>query len=263
MKIAVVGAGGHGRVVLDILRNNHQFEVVGFLDANTALQGQTVDDLPVLGDMSRVPDLAKLGIGAVIVAIGDNQVRSSYAAAFEKARISLVSAIHPRASIADNAQVGKNAVIATGVNVCAHVVIGDSTVLNTGCIVDHESRICNGAHICPGVRLAGHVLVKESAFVGIGATVIQGVTIGESAVVGAGAVVLEDVPAYATVVGVPARSVRASHIRDAAAGHRVTGSEEQRMPSTADLEPARSMVRPRRQRPMVRPEEVLAGSARG
>ena len=260
MKIAIVGAGGHGRVVLDIVRNNHQFEVVGFLDANTSLRGQTVDDLPVLGDMSRVPDLAKLGIGAVIIAIGDNQVRRSYAGAFERARISLVSAIHPSASIADNAQVGKNVVIAAGANVCAHVIIGDSAILNTGCIVDHESRICTGAHVCPGVRLAGHVLVKESAFVGIGATVIQGVTIGESAVVGAGAVVLEDVPAYATVVGVPARSVRASHMRDAA-GKRTASGGEQGETSTADLEPARSMVRPQRRRPTVRPEEeVLVGA---
>jgi len=163
--------------------------------------------------------------------------------------VSLVSAIHPSASIADNARIGKNVVITSGSTICAHVIVEDSALLNTGCIIDHESTIRAGAHICPGVRLAGHVTVQESSFVGIGATVIQGVTIGECAVVGAGAVVLEDVPAYSTVVGVPAALVKASHVPSATSTQR---------PSTADVHPARSLVsRPKRRR-LVQPEPVPA-----
>ena len=230
MRIVIVGAGGHGRVVLDILRCNHQFELVGFLDANAALHGTDIDGLPLLGDISLIGNFAQLDIDAAVVAIGDNRTRLSYALAFEKAGAPLVSAIHPSSNIAATAHVGKNVVIATGTNVCTHVTIEDSAILNTGCIVEHESHIHNAAHICPGVRIAGHVTVERSAFVGIGATVIQGVTIGESAIVGAGAVVLEDVPPYCTVVGVPARPVRRSHLHEGKAtpGH-----------STADLEPAK------------------------
>ncbi len=212
MKIVIVGAGGHGRVVLDILRNNHQFDIAGFIDSNSALHGQTMDGIEILGDLSLIAKFPELGIGGSIVAIGDNRIRQAYAQTLEKAGVSLVSAIHPAASIAGNANIGKNVVIAAGANVCAHVTIEDSVILNTGCIIDHESTIHKSAHICPGVRIAGHVKIKQAAFVGIGATIIQGITIGESAVVGAGAVVLEDVNPYSTVVGVPARVVKKSHV---------------------------------------------------
>lgn len=250
MKIAIVGAGGHGRVVLDILKHNHQFDVVGFLDANPLLHNRVVDGIPVLGDTSIIPQFRRLDVGAVVIAIGDNQIRCQYAEVFTKAGVSLVSAIHPNASIANTADIGKNVVIAAGTIICAHVIIEDTVVLNTGAIVDHESVIRSGAHICPGVRLAGHVLVEERAFVGIGATVIQGVTIGESAVVGAGAVVIEDVPPYSTVVGVPAKIIKKHHLPQ-------TQEKESLQVSTADLEPARSIVsRPTRRRLVDLPEPL-------
>lgn len=241
MKIVIIGAGGHGRVVLSILRANHQFDVVGFLDANPALLHQNIDNLPIIGDFSLVGQLRQMGIEGAIVAIGDNRVRKNYAEKLQQADVTLVSAIHPSATITHNGLIGSNVVIAAGVNVCAHTVIEDSVILNTGCIIDHESTVHKAVHICPGVKLAGHVTVQELAFVGIGAIVIQGITIGQSAVVGAGAVVLTQVPAFTTVVGVPARIVKSSHLP--------------RIPvdvciSTADLEPARSLVkRPKRRGP--------------
>jgi len=251
MNIAIVGAGGHGRVVLDILRTSHQFHVVGFLDGNADLANNTIDGVEVLGDLSLIPSCPELGIQAVVIAIGDNVVRSSYADKFTEARVNLVNAIHPSASIAATAAVGKNVVIAAGVSLCTHVTVEDSAICNTGCIIEHESHIGPAVHICPGVRLAGHVNVERSAFVGIGATVIQGVTIGEAAIIGAGAVVLQDVPAYATVVGVPARVVRTTRVLSEPRERREAGAAAI---STADLEPARSLIsRPVRRAPMSPP----------
>ncbi|MBN2376942.1 MAG: acetyltransferase [Sedimentisphaerales bacterium] len=212
MKIVIVGAGGHGRVVLDILRNNHQFEVVGFLDSNPALHNNFVDGIEVFGDLSALGRAHEFGFRGAVIAIGDNRIRQAYAETVEKSGIGLVSAIHPTATIADTATIGKNVVIAAGAKVCTHVSIEDSAICNTGCIIDHESHIGKAVHICPGVRMAGHVNVQQAAFIGIGATVIQNITIGEAAVIGAGAVVIGDVAAYSTVVGVPAKVVKHSHL---------------------------------------------------
>jgi sugar O-acyltransferase (sialic acid O-acetyltransferase NeuD family) len=255
MKIIIIGAGGHGRVVLDILRNSHQVEVAGFIDADNALHHKFIDGIEVLGDFSLLQQFGKLCVGGAIVAIGDNRIRNSYAQAMEKIGISLVNAIHPAATIAGNAHIGKNVVIAAGVTICTHAVIADSVICNTGCIIDHESTIRQAAHICPGVKIAGHVKIGELAFVGIGSTVVQSVEVGESAVVGAGAVVLRDVPAYSTVVGVPAHIAKTSHLPN------VSVSDDLQT-STADLEPARSIVtRPKRRRPvpvasLLKPQQV-------
>jgi sugar O-acyltransferase (sialic acid O-acetyltransferase NeuD family) len=209
MKIAIVGAGGHGRVVLDILMQAGTHEVAGFVDSNPALVGRRIDGRPVLGASENMAALRdQHAIEGVVIAIGDNGVRRDFADRLEQLGFKLVNAIHPSANIARNVTLGNNLVIAAGALVGAHCHVGDSVILNTGCIVDHESLIGPGSHICPGARLAGRVSVDAGAFVGIGATVIQNIRIGYEAVVGAGAVVIRDVEPMSTVVGVPAQCIR-------------------------------------------------------
>ena len=208
-RVLILGAGGHGRVVLDILKQAVHDEVVGFLDNNADIHGRRVDGVPVLGAIAGLAAVAEqAGCEGVVIAIGDNGVRRGLAQQVDEAGLDLVDAIHPSAALARNVTVGKNVVIAAGVVVCAHCQIGNSVILNTGCIVDYQTMIGEGSHICPGVRIAGRVKVEPGAFIGIGATIIPKVTVGCESIVGAGAVVIEDVPALATVVGVPARPVK-------------------------------------------------------
>ena len=207
-KIVIIGAGGHGRVILDILRAANDYHPVGFIDANTALHGRRIDGLKILGDLSILEFLKFQDVTGAIVAIGDNGIRREYVEQIKNIDIKLINAIPPSANIAANVTLGQNIVIASGALVCAHCQIGNSVILNTGCIVDHESVIANSAHICPGAKLAGRVIVESGAFVGIGATVIQNIRIGSGAIVGAGAVVINDVPPAATVVGVPAKIIK-------------------------------------------------------
>ena len=209
-RVLILGAGGHGRVVLDILLQAGGGEVVGFLDNNPAVHGRrmtgcgpgAIDDLPAIA--------ARLDARGVIVAIGDNGTRRGLARRVHHAGLKLVNAVHPSASLAHNATLGRNVVVAAGVVVCAHCQIGDSVILNTGCIIDHQTMIGEGSHVCPGVRIAGRVKVESGAFLGIGATVVPKVTIGCEAVVGAGAVVIEDVDPLSTVVGVPAQPIKSA-----------------------------------------------------
>jgi len=210
MGTIIVGAGGHGRVVLDIFRQAHNVNPVGFIDANPALHGKFIDGVEVIGGAADIAALTAAGVDSALVAIGDNATRNIYAQALQANGIRLVNAIHPKACVADTARLGRTVVIAAGAVVCAHCRIGDSSIINTASIVDHESIIGRSAHVCPGARLAGRVTVEDFAFIGIGATVIQCLTIGRGGTVGAGAVVLRDVSAFTTVVGVPARVIRES-----------------------------------------------------
>ena len=210
MDVIILGAGGHGRVVLDILLQAGKHKPIGFLDNNEALSGRRIDGLPVLGGMERLQDIHERGITGAIVAIGNNGVRRAFGDVIEREGLQLINAVHPSAQLARSVSLGKGVVVAAGALVCTHCQIGDYAILNTGCIVDHESMIGTSAHVCPGVRLAGHVTVESGAFVGIGATVVQNVRIGFEAIVGAGAVVTQDVDSMTTVVGVPARVVKDS-----------------------------------------------------
>ena len=211
-RCVVLGCGGHGRVVLDILTNAGGYEVVGFVDSNPEMAGRRVDGIEVLGHPDELPRLREtFALECGIVAVGDNGARRALGDHLEKVGLTLINAIHPSANLARNVSLGRNTVVAAGALVCAHCQIGDSVILNTGCIVDHESLIGTASHICPGARVAGRVTIESGAFVGIGATIIQNTRVGYEAVVGAGAVVISDVAPMSTVVGMPAREVKAIH----------------------------------------------------
>lgn len=208
MKIFIWGAGGQGRVVLDILRQNKNYEVFGFLDSDTALKGEVVDGIKIYGGKEMLENFKKMGVDAGIVAVGDNQDRSKISNYLRTKKFKLVNAIHPRATIATNASIGSNVTIAAGAIICAHASIDDDVIINTGAIVEHENIICRGCHIASGVKLAGSVIIKEKTFVGIGAVVIENIKIGPSSVIGAGSIVINNVPEGVVAVGVPARIIK-------------------------------------------------------
>ncbi len=208
MDIVIVGAGGHGKVVLEIVRAAGQHNPVGFVDADSALAGREVGGVPVIGPVNTLPRLRQQRVGGAIIAIGDNRARVRYAAILAEHGFELVNAIHPTASVGPTAHIGRNVVIGAQAAITAEARIGDSVIINTGAIVEHECEIGEGAHVCPGVALAGRVRIGRGAFIGLGSRVIQCRRIGEFATVGAGAVVIEDVPDGASVVGVPARVIK-------------------------------------------------------
>jgi UDP-perosamine 4-acetyltransferase len=208
MDVILIGAGGHGRVVLDILRAGGVHNPIGFLDADPELAGQSINGVPVLGQINLLPKLKTQKIRGAIISIGDNHARRSYAQKLAAQGFELLNAVHPASHVSGTAKLGRNVVVAAGAVICTDARLGDSVIVNTAAVIDHECEIGQAAHICPAAALAGRVRVGEECFIGLGCRIIQCIRIGDRATVGAGAVVIEDVCEDATAVGVPARVIK-------------------------------------------------------
>lgn len=211
MDIVILGAGGHGKVVLDILRASSEHNVVGFLDADRSLAGSTVGGVPVIGAMNLLPKLRQQReIAGAIVAIGDNRTRRSCAAVVAEHGVELINAIHPAAILSPTATIGRNVVIAAGAVVCVDARIADSVIINTSAVIDHEAEVGEAAHITPGALIAGRAQIGAGAFIGLGAKIIQCLKVGDESIIGAGSVVIRDIPARVTAVGVPATVIKSA-----------------------------------------------------
>ena len=205
--VVIVGAGDHGRVVLELLRACGA-NVLGFVEPseNRPHRREMVDGLPIIGDLHEHAGWADEGIGFV-AALGDNRARR---AAFERCtQLGLVpvAAVHPTAHLLSGARIEPGATVCAGVVIGLAAWVGPNAIVNTAASVDHDGRIGAHASVGPGVHLAGRVTVEDGAFVGIGAAVREGVTIGEWALVAGGAMVVRDVRAGSRVAGVPAREL--------------------------------------------------------
>jgi sugar O-acyltransferase (sialic acid O-acetyltransferase NeuD family) len=209
--ILIWGAGGHGKVVADLIRAcGHR--VAGFIDADERKLGTVAEPggaCVTLSEADLVPHLEAAGLPAgassVVCAIADNSVRS---------RICLLlgrhlppALVHPTAVVSPSARIGVGTVVFPGAVINANASVGDGVIINSAAVVEHDCVIGAGTHVSPGVVLAGGVILGAATWIGAGATIIPLVHVGAAAVVGAGAVVLADVPPGTTVVGVPARAI--------------------------------------------------------
>jgi UDP-perosamine 4-acetyltransferase len=208
MRVVIIGAGGHARVVLDILRYNHEIKVVGFINKFVKHPNEKIDGIPIIGDTSVLPKLIKKGIKNFIVAVGDNKIRASYFKRLIQMGMVPINAIHPTAIIAKNAKIGRGVVVAAGSIICPEARIGNNVIINTGAIVEHHDVIEDHVHIAPGIKSSGDVTVGTGSFIGVGTTIIQKIRIGRNVVVGAGSVIIRDVPDNTVVVGVPTRTIK-------------------------------------------------------
>ncbi|MCL0053826.1 acetyltransferase [Dehalococcoidia bacterium] len=209
-RVVGFGAGGHARVVIEILRLVGGYTLYGLLDPKQELWNSRVLDVPVLGDDSLLDDLYSQGIGQAFIGLGstaDTRPRQDLYHKARRAGYEIVSAVHPQAVISPSAALGSGITVTAGVIINADARLGDNVIVNTGAIVEHDCSIGDHVHIATGARLASTVRVGNGAHIGIGATIRQNITIGEGAVVGAGAVVVKNVSPRSVVVGVPARSI--------------------------------------------------------
>ena len=207
LKTVIIAASGHGKVVLDILQQNENIEITGFIDDDPNLHGKSVNGIHIIGDFSMVSNMIdKIDRG--IVAIGDNHTRAEFFKTLHDIGLQTITAIHPSAIIAKTAMIGNGTVVAANAAINPSAEIGDNCIINTGATIDHDIFIADHVHISPGVNLAGNVSVSEYSHIGIGASIINGIVIGKNATVGAGAVVTKDVPDNAVVAGIPAKIIK-------------------------------------------------------
>jgi sugar O-acyltransferase (sialic acid O-acetyltransferase NeuD family) len=209
--IVIVGAGGHGQVVADVLSNATAFgadmQPIGYVDDNPSLAGRRLLGLPVLGP---VESLSRIPHDGVVVAIGDNTIRRAVFETLGARNERLVIARHPSAIIADGVQIGRGTMICAGVIVNPGAIVGENVILNTGCSIDHHNHIRDHVHVAPRACTGGDVTVGAGVLIGIGAVVMPGRTLGAGSTVGAGALIQQDVAESTVVVGVPARPIRTS-----------------------------------------------------
>ena len=203
-KFAILGAGGHSRVVADTAECCGWTDIEFFDDdwPSTKFSGHW----PVVGNTQTL--LARYEeFDGVIVAIGNNEIRRLKMDELSKGGIVCDSLVHPSATISRYATLGAGVVAFAGVVVNAGVKIGDGAILNTGCSIDHDCILDDCVHVSPGARIAGAVQVGRMSWIGIGACVRQEISIGAKVTVGAGAAVVNNITDGVTVVGVPARAL--------------------------------------------------------
>ena len=205
--IVIIGAGGHAKVCIEILRSAG--EEIAFCISNGPGSGKCMG-IPILCGDENLTTLRSAGYGRAFIAIGANNLRVHLSEKAVGLGYALVNAISPFAIVSKSAAFGTGVAVMAGVVINAETQVANLAIINTGATVDHDCRIGFAAHVGPQCALAGNVSIGDKTFLGVGCKVIPGITIGECTVIGAGAVVTTDIGSSVTAVGLPARVTKTS-----------------------------------------------------
>lgn len=203
-KLMIIGASGHGKVVVDIAIRMNKWKNIVFLDDDAS-----ITECMGLNVVGKTEDAFKFANDAdIFVAVGNNEIREHVQNKLESAGIELPLLIHPAATIGAEVEIGVGSVIMAGVVINSATQIGKGCIINTAATVDHDNRIADFVHVSPGAHLAGMVEIGKKTWIGIGSIISNNLTITGNCKIGAGAVVVKDISESGTYVGVPARSIR-------------------------------------------------------
>lgn len=204
--VIILGAGGHAKVLLDILLEQNA-TILGFVEKNGVNRPADLCGVPVIGNDSGIDRYTPYEIELVngIGSIGSTELRQKVYEKFKQQGYCFRQVIHSNAYISSRAELGEGVQILAGAIVNIGTRIGENSIINTKASLDHDCIVGAHVHIAPGVTLSGGVIVGDSSHIGTGATAIQGVSIGAGAIVGAGAVVVDNLTEGKMFRGVPAR----------------------------------------------------------
>ena len=197
-RLIIIGASGHGKVVVDIAKLMGYKDIV-FLDGNHSLK--ECAGYPVIGTEEMVENIT----GDLFIAVGNSSVRRNLMERNKDRTFPVL--IHPSAVIAERTEIGAGTVIMAGAVINSDSKIGKGNIINTCASVDHDCTMGDYCHLAVGAHICGTVKVGNKVWIGAGVTVSNNIYICAETTIGVGGVVIRNIEKRGTYIGVPVRRI--------------------------------------------------------
>jgi sugar O-acyltransferase (sialic acid O-acetyltransferase NeuD family) len=206
-KLIIVGGGGFSREVIWLAREcSEKWDIIGILDDNPAMLGQTFCGIQVLGNIA---DCMNYPNANFVVAVGTPRTRRSIVIRMlSYGNVSFATLIHSSVLKSQYIEIGDGSIITAGCILTTQITLGQHTIVNLACTIGHDVVTGDFCTFAPQIAVSGNVSFEDGVEVGTGTTIIQGLTLGQGSFVGAGAVVSKNIPPNVLAVGCPARQVK-------------------------------------------------------
>ena len=209
-KFFIYGAGGLGREILELSETINKihlkWDIAGFIDDDNKAVGLVNNGKPVIGGGEILYALQEPV--DVVLGIADTKVKEKIYYELKKNKlISFPTIVHPTAVVSDSSMISEGVVIFHSCFVSVNTYIGKMSLMSAGAQIAHDSRLGDFCSVMPSVNISGNVTINERVYIGVQASVRQGIFVGSDSVIGMGSVVVKNVPDSCTVAGNPAKLI--------------------------------------------------------
>lgn len=205
-EVYIIGAGSYGEAMFELALLCN-YKPVGFFDDDQSKKGTDVMGIPVLGNLDHSVFSCK--DKNFVVAIGNNRIRVSKMIELLERNAKLPTLIHPSADISKFANIDPiGCYIHANTYLWTKVQINRFCILSPGVIIAHHTVLNEGTFVSAGSNVGANIYIENNVFVGIGSTIMTGVTnIAKDSIIGAGSVVINNTEEDCTYAGIPAKKI--------------------------------------------------------
>ena len=205
-KIIIVGAGGFGRDVVDIIdainKVSPEWEVLGFIDDNLhALDGVRCK-YPIIGT---IRDCCPSNDQYFVIGVASPMAKEKIVNYLKVRGAVFTTLIHPAALISDEALIGEGCIIGGRSSIGACAEIGNFVNI-AGSMIGQDSVIGDYSTTTAFTNVVSAYIGKR-VMIGSHAVVLNHLKIGDDVLIGTGSIVVKNVKAGTTVMGYPAKKV--------------------------------------------------------
>lgn len=204
--ILIVGAGGLGKEIVDLIRQIGNYNIVGFLDDDITKKGAYFNGVPVLGTIGDLQQFRQ--VKNLVLAVANPALKYKLYEYSKICQFTFPNLIHPSVLLGISVTMGQGNVICANSILSTEVTLKDFITINPQCGIGHEIIIGSYSTLYWNVHLGGNTRIDASCELGTHSCIIQGLQITDHVIVGAGAVVVKDIDEPGTYVGVPARRIQ-------------------------------------------------------
>jgi sugar O-acyltransferase (sialic acid O-acetyltransferase NeuD family) len=209
--LVLLGAGGTALEVIDLVdalnARGARYALVAALDDNRERWGSRIRDVPIPGGLATVKDFPDAHFVDTLGSTSSFRDRPAIIEALGVPDARFATLVHPLADVSPHASIGHGCLVFPFAVIASGARLGSHAIVLPHCVVHHGASLGDWTILASHVVLAGDATVGSCCYLGAGASVIQRARVGDRTLVGMGSVAIRDVPADATVVGIPARTI--------------------------------------------------------
>jgi sugar O-acyltransferase (sialic acid O-acetyltransferase NeuD family) len=202
-KVVIFGAGDIAKLAHFYLTTDAGHDVVAFAVDAEYRRADSYLDLPLMAweDVATTYPPASHAMFVALSYARMNAVRAEKYARARAAGYTLLSYVSSRCTMLTQYPIGDNCFILEDNTIQPFVRIGSNVTLWSGNHIGHDAVIGDHTFISSHVVISGHVQVGASCFLGVNATLRNGIAIGDRTVIGAGALIMKDTPPGSVFLG--------------------------------------------------------------
>lgn len=210
-KLVLFGAGGFGRETANLVEwiniLSPTYELLGFIvEKEYYKPDMNVNGYPVLGTEDWFfchPDV----LCTCTVGIAKEKARIQMNLSSKGVKFETLKA--PDVLIPSSSRIGEGCIFFRDVAISVNVVVGNGVFLNCGVTLGHDTQIGDYVSVMPNTGISGYCHIEEQVDIGGHAFLIPARKVGKNAKIAAGSIVFTNVKAGTTVLGNPAKRMKA------------------------------------------------------